>query len=69
MVGPSKKQKHLSDEKLSELLHNPEPSVILESKFCDDGDMMWTCHQVVNKEQILMMKMTTVKCKMILGLG
>jgi hypothetical protein len=37
MVGPSKKQKCLSDEELSELLYNCEVSDILESEFSDDS--------------------------------
>jgi hypothetical protein len=35
MVRPSKKQKHLIDEELYELLYNYEPSDILESEFID----------------------------------
>jgi hypothetical protein len=30
---------HLSDEELSKLLYNHEPSDILESEFSDDSDM------------------------------
>jgi hypothetical protein len=38
MVGPSKKQKHLSDDELSKLLYNHEPSDISESELSDDSD-------------------------------
>jgi hypothetical protein len=38
-AGPSKKQKHLSDDELSKLLYNHEPSDISESEFSDDSDM------------------------------
>jgi hypothetical protein len=71
MEMPCKKQNHLSDEELLKLLYNHEPSGILESVFHNDNHMKWTCWQLVNKEQILMLKrvqMATVTCKTILGL-
>jgi hypothetical protein len=45
-----------SEFELSELLCNREPSDILEVILVMIMTCMWTCRQVVNKEQILMMK-------------
>jgi hypothetical protein len=46
-------------------MHNRETSVLSENEFSADRDKNWTCHQIVNKQEILMMKamqVTTVTC-------